>query len=229
MSRPFEVKIPLEQAYLRSVLFAVELFDAVTLSRISKGVEVIADGLKGAPIVNASGYFVWQKEDIGPLRGLSIDPGILPYESVNVPVDKLKIPPVVPPLTTIELPPRVDYVFAVGTTGVRGTLIEERVLPPVPVQDANVHLQWLDEDGLTWHDAPTVSHTNAKGDFVSILRLGSTEVPSLDVQGELTVRLHAERSAGNERHSVDLKIVPGRVVDPSILNELKLAWDEMQL
>ena len=228
MSRPFEVKIPLEQSHLRSVLFAVELFDAVTLSRISQGVKVIAEGLQGAPIVNVSGYFVWQKEDIGPLRGVSIDPGILPYESVTVSVDKLRIPPVAPPLTTIELPPRVDYAFAAGTTGVRGTLIEERVVPPVPVKEAEVRLEWLDEDGVTWHDAPTHSHTNVDGDFVSILRLGSTEVPRLDASGAFTVRLHAKRSAVSERHSVDLKILQGRVADPSTLNALTFAWDEMQ-
>ena len=63
MSRPFDVQLPLERAYSRHVLFAVELLDAVTLERVSEGVEVIAEGLHGKPIVNAGGLFVWLEED----------------------------------------------------------------------------------------------------------------------------------------------------------------------
>jgi len=224
MSRPFEVQ--LEKSYARRVLFAIELLDAVTLSRVSQGVKkVVADGLAGEPTVNASGCFVWLDEDLGNLQKVTFDLGVLPYESIELAASDLKLP-----LTTIELQPRADYPFATGTTGIRGTLIEERVNPPqvpVPVDDAEVGLRWLDDDGVTWRDASTISRTNSNGDFVSILRLAPTEVPDLDADRKLTVRLRARRNA-NERTSSELKLLQGRVADPSTLSALTFAWDELQ-
>jgi hypothetical protein len=224
----------MEQAYHRSVLFAVELVDAVTLSRISQGVEVVAEGLQRKPIISASGVFVWLKkasvpDDIASLRKISVNPRTLPYEQVERRADQLQLPPQKPPLTIIELPPRVDYAFAAGITGLRGTLIEEQVVPPqhpVPIRDAEVRLQWLDEDGVTWRDAPTTV-TNDNGDFVSIVRLAANDVPRLDA-GAMTVRLHAKRSGVGERQSADLKLLQGRVADPSTLNDFTFAWDELQ-
>lgn len=225
MSQTFDVRLPLEESYRRFVLFAVELLDAVTLSRINQGVKVVADGLQGKPILNASGLFVWLREDIGHLRKISINPGTLPYEKVELPAAKVKLP-----LTTIELQPRADYSFAPGITGLRGTLIEELVnppQPPEPVRDAEVRLQWLDVDDH-WQDAPTTSRTDVNcGDFVSILRLASTEVPNLE-NGKVSVRLRASRDGGNERSSAIFKLLQGRVTDPSTLNPLTFAWDELQ-
>jgi hypothetical protein len=230
MSQRFDVRLPLEEAYQRRVLFGIELLDAVTLSPVNQGVEVVAGGLRGQPIVNAGGLFVWLHEDIQNLQTVSIDPGPLPYEKLELKPAQLKLPPVKPALTTIELQPRVDYAFSPGITGLRGTLVEERVNPPerpVPVANAAVHLQWLDDE-LNWHDAPTTSHTDRKrGDFVSILRLAPTEVPQID-QGAVTVRLRASRDGGVERGSNDFKLLLGRITDPSTLNPLTFAWDELQ-
>src|SRR6266404_4505997 len=202
MSRPFDVRLPLELAYQRLVLFAIELLDAVTLSRITNGVKVVADGLEGKPTVNASGLFVWLKEDLANLRKISIDPGQLPYESLE-----LTAAEVTTPLTTVQLQPRADYAFAAGVSGLRGSLIEDRTSTPVvPVSDADVHLRWLDDNGV-WQDAPTISHTDKKrGDFVSIVRLNPTEVPDIDLGGNVTVRLHARRGS-NERTSADFKLL----------------------
>lgn len=218
MSRPFEVHLPLEKAYRRNVLFAVEVLDAVTLARISQGLKVVAEGLQGKPIVNASGLFVWLEEDIEPLRKITIDPGMLPHESAERTKGQLQLP-----MTTIELPPRLDYPFAPGITGLRGTLIEERAIPPVPVADAEVRLHWLDDDGTTWHNAPTASHANPNGDFAVIVRLAPADVPRLDADGALTVRLHAQRAGQNERRTANF-LLKGRVADaPS-----PFAWDELQ-
>jgi hypothetical protein len=226
MSRPFEIKLPLEDAYRRRSLFAIELLDAATLERVSQGIKVTAEGLQNKPVVNHGGVFVWMQEDIAPLQKVTIDPGVLPYEKIErVPAD-LTLPPDPRPLTTIELPPRVDYAFAAGVTGLRGTLIEDNVVPPVPVQNAAVRLSWLDDDDVTWRDAPTISHTNSKGDFVSILRFAPTEKPNLD-NGAVTVRLRVRRN-GNERSSADFKLLQGRVTDPSTLDPLTFAWDELQ-
>jgi hypothetical protein len=224
MSQRFDVRLPLEESYRRRVLFALELLDAVTLFRISQGVKVVADGLKGKPVVNASGMFVWLDEDINNLRKISIDPGILSYEGRDLAPTEVRLPPDV---TTIELQPRVDYAFASGITGLRGMLIEERADTPRPVGDAAVRLQWLDDEDK-WHTAPTTSHTDPNtGDFVSILRLAPTEVPDI-VKGDVTVRLLARRGSGTERSSADFKLLQGHVTDPSTANSLTFAWDEFQ-
>jgi hypothetical protein len=193
-------------------------------------VKVVADGLLGKPIINASGLFVWLQEDVANLRKVSIDPGALPYERLEVDPGELNLPPVKPALTTIELQPKVGYSFTSGITGLRGALIEEQVDPPepsTPVPNAAVRLQWLDDDNH-WRSAPTISHTDPKrGDFVSILRLSSIEVPHLE-QGEVTVRLLASRDGGLERHSDNFRLPQGRVTDPSTSNPLIFAWDELQ-
>jgi hypothetical protein len=226
MSRPFEIKLPLEDAYRRRSLFAIELLDGVTLERVSTGVEVVAEGLQNKPVVNHGGVFVWMQEDIAPLQKVTIDPGTLPYEKLEREPADLTLPPDPRPLTTIELPPRIDYLFAAGVTGLRGTLIEDNVVPPVPVENAEVSLRWLDDDDVTWRDAPTISHTNSRGDFVSILRFAPTEKPNLD-NASVTVRLRVRRN-GNERSSADFKLLQGRVTDPSTLDPLTFAWDELQ-
>lgn len=230
MTQPFSVQLPVENAYSRRVLFGIELLDAVTLSRVSQGVKVAADGLRGKPIVNDSGLFVWLQEDVANLRSVSIDPGTLPYERLELEPGQLNLPPVKPAFTTIELQPKVGYSFASGITGLRGTLIEERVVPPqpaAPVLNAAVRLQWLDDDN-NWQTAPTKSHTDPKrGDFVSILRLSPTETPLL-TDGEVTVRLLASRDGGLERRSDNFRLPQGRVTDPSTSNPLIFAWDELQ-
>jgi hypothetical protein len=203
-----------EQAYVRDALFGVELLDPVTLERVSQGVKVVAEGLQGRPIVNAGGLFVWLREDFTKLQKVSIDPRLLPYLPVELtPAD---LPTA---LTTIELSPRTDYPFSAGVTGIRGVLIEERFGPAIPVADAEVRLQWLDENNV-WRDAPTVSRTNGNGDFATILRFSPTEVP--DADSLLSVRLHVRRDA-SERGSADWQQKQGRIRDaPTFF------WDELQ-
>jgi hypothetical protein len=222
VSQPFEVQ--LESAYERKVLFALELLDAVTLARVSRGVKKVkAEGLHGEAIVNGSGHFVWLNEDISALEKITLDLGVLPYEPVEIPAANVRRP-----LTTIELQPRLDYPFTVGITGIRGTLIEDADADPkVPVAKAVVGLRWLDEDAVTWHDSPTTSKTSAKGDFVSILRLSPTDAPDIDADRKLTVRLRVRRDT-NERNSADIKLPQGRVADPSTISALTFAWDELQ-
>jgi hypothetical protein len=221
MKRPFEVYESKDKIALRRVLFAIELLDAVTLDRVSQGVEVKAHGLRGKPIVNSSRLFVWLDEDISKLERISIDPRTLPYEEVKLEGAQLQLP-----LTSIELPPRVDYPFSVGITGLRGTLVEDRYRSE-PVLDAEVRLRWLDQDG-NWHDAPTRSHTTTKGgDFVAILRFAPSDDPQLDAAGKLTVRFRATRGE-DERGSADLKVPQGRVASPSTPNQFVFAWDELE-
>jgi hypothetical protein len=234
MSRVFEIQVPPERAYRRRGFFALELLDPVTLDRVNAGIVVVADGLRAQPFLNSSGMFVWLNdgsEDIGRLRRISIDPRTLPYDAVELLPAQLNLPPLPAPVTTIEMPPRVDYPFSAGTTAARGTLIEERPAPnqpPTPVQNADVHLRWLDDDGTTWRDAPTISRTNSRGDFVAVLRLAAAQVPHVDANGAMTVRLRVRREGSTERQSPDFKLPQGRVADPSTLSTLTFAWDELQ-
>lgn len=229
MTRP-DVHLPLENAYVRKALFGIELLDAVTLERVSAGMTVVAEGLHGKPFVNGSGIFVWLDEDLTPLRKVTVDPGLLPYERVEIAPAQVQRRR----LTTVELTPRVNYPFAAGITGLHGVLIEKNVLPPerpVPVGDAEVHLRWLDDLGV-WHDAPTIFRTNAKGDFVAIVRLAPPDVPPLDAASPLTVRLFARRGADERESDIDLELPRGRVADPSTFpqgpNSLIFAWEAMK-
>lgn len=219
MSRPAPVHLPLETAYRRDVLFAVEVLDAVTLTRLTQGVSVTARGLSGQPTVNAGGLFVWLKEDITKLQALEIDPGMLPYERRQFTAAELQLP-----LWTVDLPPRRDYPFTPGIAGVAGMLVETRTVAParpVPVAGASVRLRWFDDDGVTWRDAPTVSHTDAQGGFAAIVRFTPNEVPRVDANGALTVRVQVDRE-GIVRASADRPLVQGRV------DNALLAWDELQ-
>ena len=229
MTRLFAVQLPVEQLVLRQVRFAVELLDAVTLSRVSAGVKVVAEGILGGPIVNAGGLFVWLKDHTGDLQRITVDPRLLPYEDATLLPTELK-----DPLTTIELSPSVSYPFSFGTTGFRGRLIESRIFPstgPTPVQNAAVHLRWLDSDDV-WQEAPTISHTDETGAFAAILRLTPNQAPRLDPGDTVTVRLTASRDQGIPRNSGDLKLVQGRMADPATFeggrDALTFAWDELQ-
>lgn len=221
MSRPFDIHLPLELAYQRSVLFAIEVLDAVTLGRVSQGVKVTATGLKGLPIVNAGGLFVWLREDSTALQKVSIEPGVLPLESVELSAADVQMP-----LSIVELAPRSDYPFPSGIAGIRSSLVEHRVTPPArpqPVPNAEVRLTWLDDDGVTWHDSPTRSHTSARGDFAAILRFARADVPSLDTHGALSVRLRVIRDGQTELGTAAFALPQGRVADGPTY-----AWDELQ-
>lgn len=231
MSRSFAIH-PAIKAYQRTVQFAIELIDPVTLERISRGVMIVADGLRGKPVINMSGMFVWLKEDTDSLGEIRIDPGTLPYERVTVPRNRLKLPPNLQPselpLTTIELQPRGDYVFTIGTTGIRGTLIESRIAQPAPIRNAEVSLQWLDDDGTTWNGGLSYLTTNDKGEFVAVLRLASADMPSLDADGAISIRLRAKSSGIDERYSTKVKIPLAHVSDQSTIKDLNFSWDEFQ-
>jgi hypothetical protein len=239
VSRPFEISLPPEQAWQRNVLFAVEVLDAVTLERVSEGLEVEAEGLRGEPVVNTSGLFVWLAEDFAPLRKVTIDPRRLPYERFELPKAQVQLAPA---KNVVELRPRADYPFTAGTSGLRGALIETRPAPPsrpTPVAGAEVRLLWLDEDAVTWREAPVPATTGTAGDFVAVLRFAPAQMPLVDTSGALSVRLLATRG-GVTRTATPLALPLGRVADPSTFphppglppnvpmpNPLIFAWDEL--
>lgn len=227
MTSPNGLQIPIELSFTRTAAFAVELLDPMTMQRVSDGVAVEAVGLRRTAIRNALGLFMWVNEDTAGLTKLSIRTGALPYEDVDLTRSQLRLPPQPNPLTTVQLVPATHYLFAGGVTGMRGTLLEDRVTK-APVVNADIHLRWLDEDGATWRDAPIHSHTTAHGDFVSVLRLASTDVPQLDANGAVTVRLRVLREGMAERGSADVALPQGRIADSASMPPLTFAWDELQ-
>jgi hypothetical protein len=216
MAHGFEVRLPLEQAYVREVMFALELLDAVTLERVVGGVKVEAVGLTGAPILNHGGLLVWLKEPTANFQKIVIDPQRRPFVPAEIPVAQLQ-----QPLHTIELKPLPNYPFAPGVTAIRGSLYETKVpigQTPVPLRGATIRLEWL--DGSNNPQPGTASSvTNAAGDFVSILRFAPKEDP-LITNDKLSIRLFARRAGGAEK-SQDLKLPQGRVTDGTF------AWDEL--
>lgn len=232
MSQPFDT-FTQEAAYQRKVLLALEVLDAVTLQRVSQGLTVTASGLRGGPLVNASGIFVWLEEVPAALQMIAIEPGRLPFEAARLPAAQIR-----QPFTSVELAPTCSYPFAAGMTGLCGSLVEKRGAAPgnlQPIAGAQVRLVWLADDGATWNDAPTRSHTSANGDFAVILRFAPTDVPQLDANGNLTVRLRVDRGTGRELGTGNFSIRQGLVADAQTYlrqggapHDLVVAWNELQ-
>jgi hypothetical protein len=227
MSARFTYFATPERAWQRKVRLAVETIDAVTLEPVWEGVTVTAEGMKAEPVISAGGRFVWFDEKGANPTAVNIDPGRLPY------LARREIPPAppLPPaaqvsLLRVELAPTPAYLFAPGTSGVRGTLIDKRLDDPaVPLSDVPVNLQWIDDDrvGTNWVDVPIRSITNEHGDFVAILRLTPDRNARMDAQQRLRVRVAATRS-GSTQFSPELPIRPGYVADV----QPSFAWDEFQ-
>lgn len=218
MARPFDVRLPLEQAWLRRTMLAVELLDPVTLERVSRGVTVTAPGLAGAAIVNFGGLFVWRRQSAANFQKLVIEPGTCPFERMEIPAAQVQRP-----LHTVELKPLANYPFTPGVTAIRGALYEKRVplgQAPRPVPGATIRLAWLHEDNATWISAPATAVTDAQGEFTAILRLAPVDVPAVDARGRMSIRLFAKRAAGGEKHQ-QFQLPHGRVADAAY------AWDEL--
>lgn len=229
MTQSFDVK-PFEEAYTRRSHFALELLDAVTLERVSRGITLVAEGLRRKPIVNHSGLFVWIGEALSSLRRLSIEPRHLPYESFDGSVEDLEVPTTPSPIIRRLLPPLPSYVFPAGITGLRSRLIEQSVVgldAGQAVGKAEVWLQWLDDDGVTWRDAATPTRTLDNGDFVCFLRLTTSDEPKLDADGRLGVRLVARRVGASARRSPELLLPQGRIDSPPSAPRT-FAWDDLQ-
>jgi hypothetical protein len=192
MARPFEVHEPLERAWTRKGALAVEVLDAVTLQRMSQGIRVEAKGLRSRMVRNHGGLFVWRQDDLANFGGVSIDPGVLPFAGVEIaPAD------VTLPIHTVALQPRANYPFEPGTTAIRGALVE--TIPPlgvapVPIPGAVIRLEWLDDDGTTWHALPNRVVTDTRGQFAAFVPFLPTDLPQLDATGALTLRLFANRT-----------------------------------
>jgi hypothetical protein len=216
-----------ETAYTRTVLLAVELLDAVTLEPVSRGVRVSAPPLAYAPIVSASGRFVWLLA--GPQRPqrVLVDAGALPYDSEEIDAPPLPDPllPATPRLMRIWLRPRRGYLFADGVMILRGSLAETIGAPPVPVEDAEVWLEWQDEVAGTWLEqrARSFTRTRGGGEFAVFLRLVAPDQPLLE-GGLMQVRIGVRRPGGALKYTAPLAARQGQARAAL----LRLAWDHLE-
>ena len=217
MARTFDAHIG--PAYTRRAMMAIEVLDAVSLERLSSGVTVTAVGLRGKPIVNHGGLFVWLEEDLAAFDKLVIDPGELPHFATELPAAAIGPSP-----HTVRLYPRMSYPFTAGMSAVRGFLVESdppNAPPPPwqPIAEAVIRLEWLDADGVTWHSTAESYVTDAAGQFAAFVRLAPDDQPLVDANGDLTLRFLAKRGATTKQ--LDLNCPQGRVADET------LAWDQM--
>ena len=230
MSGRFAVRLPLELAYRREAMLAVELLDAVTLERVTQGVDVTARGIAGKPVVNHSGLFVWVRQDASKFDRLLIEPRGAPFERIDLPAGQVNRP-----LHTIQLYPLASYPFAPGITAIRGRLVEsDSMAPQVPrvaIAGATATIEWLDDNGVTWHPWQAPRVTTATGDFTAMVRLargqahadGSPEKPDepkLDANGDLSIRFTAKRANGTQKQNT-YPLRQGRVTDKTF------AWDDL--
>jgi hypothetical protein len=208
MPDTFAIHLPPDHAYTRRMLFAVEVVDAVTLDPLTRGIEVKAEGLAQKPRINSGGFFVFLQEGGAVPLSVTVDASKTGSESVTV------APPVAPDRSIrVELAPRVDYPFVPGVTAMRGSLVESALADPAtPVGGAELWLQWLDDVTAAWVDAPTRSHSDARGNFAALLRLTPSQV-SRPIDGR-TVRSRLRvRRAGVTRTSAEISLPTGRVAD----------------
>jgi hypothetical protein len=222
MARPFDVYEPIERAWTRKGTLAVEVLDGVTLERLSRGVTVRAKGLRATPIVNHGGLFVWRGGSLAGFAGVVVDPGTLPFAGVELAQADVALP-----LHTVALQPLAQYTFAPGTSAIRGSLIETVPPPgvaPTPIANAAIRLEWLDDDGTTWHQPPQRFLTDARGEFAAFIPFLPADVPQLDAGGALTLTLIANRAPlgqpPNEK-SIQFAHPQGRVADATY------AWDQL--
>lgn len=222
MARIFEVYEPLERAWTRKATLAVEVLDAVTLQRMSNGITVRAKGLRATPIVNHGGLFVWRGDNLTGFAGVVVDPGVLPFASADLAQADVTLP-----LHTVSLQPLASYAFAPGTTAIRGSLIE--TVPPLgvaptPIRNAAIRLEWLDDDGTTWHQPPQRFITDDRGEFAAFIPFVPADLPQLDAGGTLSLKLIANRAPpgqpANEK-SIQFAHPQGRVT-----NAIH-AWDQL--
>ena len=228
MARPFEVYEPLERpwtnkdGWTRKGMLAIEVLDAVTLQRISSDITVTAKGLRSAAIVNHSGLFAWRGTDLAGFAGVVVDPGLRPFTGVDLAAADVTLP-----LHTVVLQPRANYAFAPGTTAIRGALVEAvspQGVAPTPIANAPIRLEWLDDDGTTWHAPPQRFVTDADGEFVAFIPFVSVDEP-LATGGSLQLRLFAKRASVLSllaERSIAFAHPQGRTTDAIY------AWDQMQ-
>jgi len=195
----------------RQVLLAVELVDPFARTRVTRGVGVVAVGLKNPPIVNASGRFVWLVEEQAWPARILVTPTDGRYAAAIAaapprPADLARAR-AEERLLRIQLRPARGYQPDQGITGIRGCLRATAAPNARPIAGARVQLAWSDPNG-DWlppkplpenagaddpgAPSPPEAQTDADGEFLALLRRVPPEALNVD-NGRMTVRLQFTR------------------------------------
>jgi hypothetical protein len=177
---------PPSEIVTRQALAGIELFDPVTLTRVTRGVSIVAEGLANPPVLSLGGCFVWLAEEDAWPGGYFVGIGSLPYEPLPDKIPSrprpgdLKTAPMTARLTRVVLTPSVDYPFPDAMTRVYGRLRESAGRDAAPVAEAKVWLQWpvaTDEGLFVRIDSDSRASTNARGEFVALLTSATRTLP----------------------------------------------------
>jgi hypothetical protein len=222
-----------ETAYVRTVLLAVELLDAVTLEPVTRDVRVAVTGLGGRPLTSAGGRLVWLAEGTRRPGRVLVDPGSLPYDAEDVPAPPLPPEPGQVPengrLLRVWLRPSRGYPFPDGATLVRGRIREtadetaDETAGAGAVLDAEVWLEWQDEATGEWRNQRTRSFTRTRrgGEFTAFLRPAASR-PAFGSDGLMPARLGVARG-GTVRYTPQFSLREGRALEQS----MRVAWSEL--
>jgi hypothetical protein len=166
----------------RDVLFAVELWDPVALTRVWRGLTVEAAGLSGVPLLSRSGRFVWLRDGDAWPGALTVTPHGVPFAVQRVPAPAQPAQPALAgTLVRITLRPTPAYALPVGVTALRGQL-RRTAGDPEPIPNVRVQLCWRDADTQQWvppppdpyagtgEASPREVQTDAHGEFAVFLR-----------------------------------------------------------
>ena len=94
--------------------------------------------------------------------------------------------------------------------------------PAVPVAGSEAWLQWLDDDNATWRDSAIRARSDPRGGLALALRLSSSDLPHLDVNGAMTARVRAVRNGVTRAYALPFPLPVGRVA------EALFPWDQFQ-
>jgi len=219
----------------RKVLVALEVFDPLSQTLVSRGLTVVAKGL-GLPLVSWSGRFVWTDVNGTLPSDITIEPIGLPFEKVVVTAPK-------PPanakpqdlLVRVVLRPTAAADFS-DVTAIRGQLAESAAPGALPVVGAAAQLAWFDTVTNAWVPSPEQNGvSDSDGEFAAFLRLQPAMEQEADLIGRL-LKIRVQFTRGSATRSTpdnyaflaDPKSA-GRVIEGQLLGrDLQLAWADLQ-
>jgi hypothetical protein len=218
----------------RKVLVALEVFDPLSQTLVSRDLTVSAQGL-GKPIVSSSGRFVWLDEGGAWPKTISVVPEGLPFQA------DVKNPPQPPAnakpeqrLVRIVLRPTAAADFS-DVTAIRGQLAESVALG-APVVGAAPQLAWFEINTNAWILSPEGNGpSNGAGEFAAFLRLQPAMVQEPDLKGRL-LKIRVQFTRGNTTRATPDNYAfladpnaAGRVIEGQLLGrDLQLGWADLQ-
>ena len=143
MARSFEVRLPLEQAYVREVMLRARAARRGHAGARHRWRESEAVGLTGAPFLNHGGLL---RVAEGAHRQFSEDRSSIRRRGRSSP-RKFRRRSCNSRCTPSSSSRSANYPFAPGITAIRGSLYETRVplgQAPVPIPGATIRLEWKD-------------------------------------------------------------------------------------